>query len=628
MQILILSIGIFLTLTDYSNALDCKRPMCVELNGSLKFPIMNDPSHYYQCVAPLISIRRRCKDFEMFDYESQSCVDEKNRREVCDKEFDLFEEGETTTETLNPSLPVPNCQIPNCKIEENIKIKWPTPIPSNFYECELNANTNEYEPILQKCSGIRLKYFDYYRQECVGGNDWNPVCDDHVETTTTEANTETTTQGNTETTTEGNTETTTQGNTETTTQGNTETTTEGNTETTTEGNTETTTEVNTETTTEVNTETSTQENTETTTQGNTETTTEGNTETTTEVNTESTTENYETTNEPTEENTESTTEDYETTNEPTEENTESTTEDYETTNESTEENTESTTEDYETTNEPTEENTESTTEDYETTYETTEENTESTTEDYETTTDEPTTEVSSTTTSTSSPPPELPWPVQCDNPKCKVESYRNVLWPAKLPGYFYKCVRDGTSDNYIPMVVWCDDIELSFFDYNKQTCVRANEWTAVCNVITTQGPPSTTTTQSTTVSTSTTPEGSTNDTPSTIEDISTTEGTTEEGSSTTSLSTTTSDPEPSLPWPVSCDNPKCKVESYRNVLWPTFIPRNYYACVRDGDTDNYIPMLKKCEDNELSHFDYRRQACVRANDWNNICNAKPFKIYI
>uniref|UniRef100_A0A336N355 CSON010056 protein n=1 Tax=Culicoides sonorensis TaxID=179676 RepID=A0A336N355_CULSO len=176
MQILILSIGIFFTLTDYSNAVDCKRPICVELNGSLKFPIKNDPSHFYQCVAPLISIRRRCKDFEMFDYESQSCVDEKNRREVCDTEFDLFEENETTTElltTLNPSLPAPNCKIPDCKIEENIKIKWPALTPTNYYVCELNINTGEYEPILKRC--IILSYFDYYGQECVRADLWEPV---------------------------------------------------------------------------------------------------------------------------------------------------------------------------------------------------------------------------------------------------------------------------------------------------------------------------------------------------------------------------------------------------------------------------------------------------------------------
>uniref|UniRef100_A0A336MJN6 CSON000996 protein n=1 Tax=Culicoides sonorensis TaxID=179676 RepID=A0A336MJN6_CULSO len=298
----------------------------------------------------------------------------------------------------------------------------------------------------------------------------------------------------------------------------------------------------------------------------------------------------------------------------------------------------------------------------------------------------------------------VPWPINCNSPKCNTEEFRNVLWPSKVPRNYYFCLQDG--NNYIPMTKRCEDSILSHFDYFKQKCVRANEWKNPCNGgprpppgsseetsadSSTTSTPTTSTTPSTTTSTkkpgsseeasnsgshsgsssleetsaesSTSSPSTTTSTkkpgsseegsnsgsgeatsenpvtsePTTTESSNSSEETTtensnssketttensnsseESGESTVTQSTTTSDPGPSVPWPITCNIPKCNIKEYRNIKWPTKVSRNYYICLQDGD--NYIPMMKRCEDSILSHFDYFRQECVRANEWNNPCN--------
>lgn len=201
----------------------CVRPICGAEEVNKKWPVEEDPHHYYECVPSkdgYESVVRPCPDNLWFDFRLQACCDENQWEDVCDdgssgecgctgeeettiddtseetdepcggcttddtsEETDepcenctCTEEEETTTEPPPPPLPKnPECGRPKCDCEENAEILWPGKTPYTFYRC-IPCGPNDWAAQLNKCEDPIMTHFSYSKQGCVRSTDWVSEC--------------------------------------------------------------------------------------------------------------------------------------------------------------------------------------------------------------------------------------------------------------------------------------------------------------------------------------------------------------------------------------------------------------------------------------------------------------------
>lgn len=144
-------------------ALSCIRPLCLTVDIEL-LPVKNEPTKYYQCVAPLVSVKRTCPTSLYFDYFSQKCVFPNQWEDVCESDIET-----TTVPQETTTMPAPTCERPLC---HSINEKRLFPIrfdPTSYYQCVAPLVS-----VKRQCHDFL--YFDYGAQLCVSFNEWTNVC--------------------------------------------------------------------------------------------------------------------------------------------------------------------------------------------------------------------------------------------------------------------------------------------------------------------------------------------------------------------------------------------------------------------------------------------------------------------